>query len=364
MGKHTRKNRKKQGTQANEQLAPVAIASGVTPAHEDKISKTQKRKLQKKRATAAAATAAASAAAARKAVSNSGDSTGALEVLHEDVHALVISKPQGMLCHPSPGFWDHGTVVHALGKRSRLAGFSVIPEEMMQPRQGYTGEADSVIPRAIVHRLDRGTTGLMVIAKTPLAEAHFAQAFKLRTTRKRYVAVLSGRPNGGIGAVVEEGGALIRVSAPIDRDPARPGKMLVAPSGKAAQSVVHVHAWSAASRVSLVSVDLLTGRQHQIRVHCAHLGAPLANDEAYSTPDEVRKLRASLGPLPRNRPLLHAWSMEVAHPDQACGTPLSVRAPLPADMESVIGRLWPNLGMNPAAWPQLNLGEDALGPER
>ena len=281
----------------------------------------------------------------------------ALAVVHEDEHVVAINKPAGLLCHPSPGYWEHGTVVHELAARQRLPGFSPIPPEMLGERQSYTGEADSVIPRAIVHRLDRGTTGLMLIAKTAQAEAHLAQQFKGRTTRKKYVALLHGRlrDTGGAGRATPRQPGEIFVDAPIGRDPARPGKMKVDGDGsKTAQSVVHAHAYCASSRVALVSVDLLTGRQHQIRIHCAHLGAAVANDEAYGT--DVAGFRQALGPLPRSRPLLHAWSMAVPHPSSARGT-LEVRAPLPDDMLRVVARLWPQLPTDPSAWPRMSLAQ-------
>lgn len=279
----------------------------------------------------------------------------ALPVVHEDEHVVAINKPAGLLCHPSPGYWEHGTVVHELAARQRLPGFSPIPAEMLGERQSHTGEADSIIPRAIVHRLDRGTTGLMLIAKTAQAEAHLAQQFKGRTTRKKYVALLHGRlrDSGSPGRSMPQQPGEIFVDAPVGRDPARPGKMKVGGDGsKAAQSVVHVHAYCAASRVALVSVDLLTGRQHQIRIHCAHLGAAVANDDAYGT--DVASIRRALGPLPRARPLLHAWSMAVPHPSSALGT-LEVRAPLPSDMLRVVARLWPELPTDPSAWPRVSL---------
>ena len=94
----------------------------------------------------------------------------ALAVIHEDEHLIAINKPAGLLCHPSPGFWEHGTVVHALGARERTPGYSELGAHMLEARRSYTGEADSFIPRAIVHRLDRHTTGVMLVAKTELAE--------------------------------------------------------------------------------------------------------------------------------------------------------------------------------------------------
>lgn len=276
--------------------------------------------------------------------------------MYEDESVVAINKPAGLLCHPSPGFWEQGTVVHELEGRQRLPGFSPIPTEMMQARQSSTGESDSFIPRAIVHRLDRGTTGLMLIAKTPSAEAHLTQQFKGRSTRKRYVAILSGKPRGAASA------GRIPVDVALERDPLRPGKMQVAAArgqGKPASSVVHVHAHDAASGLSLVTVELLTGRQHQIRVHCQHLGAPLANDEDYCGAERLRAFRAQHGSaFGRGRPLLHAWALQVAHPDPArAAAPLAVRAPLPPSLAALVGQAWPELGCDPQGWRDVVLPE-------
>lgn len=272
----------------------------------------------------------------RKRERREADGSG-VAVLHEDDAVLAISKPAGMLCHPSPGYWDHGTVTHALEGR--------LPAKMLEHRESYTGEADSFIPRAVVHRLDKGTTGVMLLAKTPEAEAHLASQFKGRSMKKRYVAVLLGRPSEKAGL------AKIVVDAPIGRDHDRPGKVKIAADGKAAKSVVYVHAYSAALGLSLVTVDLLTGRQHQIRAHCAHLGAPLAGDDDYAGPKALAKFRKALGATAGARPLLHCWSMRLAHPQTEA--PLTVEAPLPPDMRELIAHAFPEVAAeDPASWPQ------------
>lgn len=172
------------------------------------------------------------------------------------------------------------------------------------------------------------------------------------------MAILWGRPGvagDGVSEVTEAAGQpCLRVDAPIGADASRSAKMCVTPSGKPAQSVIYLHAWSETAQLALVSVDLHTGRTHQIRVHCRHLGAPLANDEAYGPPEALHAVRARFEGLRRARPLLHAWSMEVAHP-QAGSAPLAVCAPLPPDMLDVVTRLWPSLGTDPAAWPFMSI---------
>lgn len=371
------------------------------PSVESTLSKTQKRKLQKKRSKEAAAKerAAQAAAAAPSAAKRSSAPTPAVArsqtalcVVYEDEHMVAISKPAGLLAHGSRSATEQGTVVHALSGRQHVAGYSPMPAYMLEARESYTGEADSFIPRAIVHRLDRGTTGLMVVAKSAAAERQLAAHFKQRTAHKRYVALLCGWPDAsapGTSVELDDSGAgveRLHISVPIDRDPARPGKMrAVVPDaassgggasdagaswssvGKAAHTLVHIHAYSAQhGGVCLCSMDLLTGRQHQIRVHCSHMGAPLLNDDAYGGKRCVRGAQdddeSALGPFPKGRPMLHAWAMEVPKPtseheqregDRATEETLTLRAPLPDDMRSAIDLLWPNLG-GPDSWPCLS----------
>lgn len=379
MSRKSRDQKKRANAASTSQAAPPIAATtplAAAVASRPSLGKAAKRREQKKRAAKAAAKAATAATAVCSSTTPVGlggkkratpAPAATLQVIYEDEAVLAVNKPAGLLCHPSPGFWQHGTVVHALEGRQQLPGFSPLPAEMMLARQSHTGEADSFIPRAVVHRLDRGTTGLMLIAKTPDAEMHLTQQFKGRTTRKRYVAILAGRPR--TAAAGGGGGGRIFVDLPLDRDPARPGKMVaVAPGlGKHAQSVVHLHGYNAAGDIALVTVELLTGRQHQIRVHCASLGAPLANDDDYCGADRVRAFRAKHA-LSRGRPMLHAWSIEVAHPDLSRAAPLAMRAPLPPDMRDLVASTWPDLSMDPSVWPDLRLDandeRDALAPAR
>jgi 23S rRNA pseudouridine1911/1915/1917 synthase len=374
--------RKKKPHQPSEPLASEAASPPSSG-----LSKTQKRKLQKKRAQQTAAAARAAAAAEKQqqqqqqkaaaAAAAAAAPSSILSVVHEDDHVVAINKPAGLLAHPSPGYWDHGTVVHALESRERVQGYSPIGSHMLEARQSYTGEADSFIPRAIVHRLDKGTTGLMLIAKTEPAEAHLAEHFKRRTAPKTYIALLRGKPRADAVDGVSHGdpaardrgataAAALHVNASIGRDPERPGKMRVAEDGKAARSVVRMHGWR--EGISLVSVDIYSGRQHQIRVHCAHLSAPILDDDAYGSAIP-QDLRARLGLAPmrgrgRPRPLLHAWAMQVTWPPPGgshvtahtgTGAPpgnLHLSAPLPADMRAIVRQLWPDLAdAEPGEWP-------------
>jgi len=144
--------------------APAAAAAAGPDAAIAKLSRTAKRNAMKRRAaqrktaevTPAEAGEKKSKRKEKKSPGASSSADGRLAVLFEDEHVIAINKPPGLLCHPSPGYWDSGTIVHALPNRQRTPHFSPIPDEMMSARLDPTGEDDSFIPRAIVHRLDKG----------------------------------------------------------------------------------------------------------------------------------------------------------------------------------------------------------------
>lgn len=270
------------------------------------------------------------------------DPSVSLPTLFEDEDLLAVNKPAGVLSHPSPGYWDGGTVAHGLVGR--------VSDIMLRPRTDHK-EEDSYIPRAIVHRLDQGTTGVMAVAKTPMAERQLASVLRAtgsagdRLVKKTYAALLLGRP-GGSGRPRR-----VDVDAALGRDPWDPRRMAVTPDGRAASSVVHVHCHHKAHGATLATVQILTGRMHQIRVHCAHLGAPIAGDTVYGDGKVDDSFREALGILGfARRPLLHAWALDLPHPRQG-KEPLSLRAPLPDDMRRVIAELWPELPADPALWP-------------
>lgn len=301
-----------------------------------RLSKRDRERLRRK-AAAAAATVHVPADAA-PAVAPGALLTAPLRIVYSDEDIAVVDKEAGVLCHPSPGFWTQGTVAHRLG--------SIVPPEMLAERAGH-GERDSVIPRAIVHRLDKGTTGCMAVARTPAAERSLADQFRHRGARKTYAALLRGLPR-----VPTRGGPAHRLclDGPIGPDPARTGRMCVRSDGKPARSVVHVHAHDTVSGLSAVTVDLHTGRQHQIRVHCAHAGAPVANDVAYDGDAAAVARLASRWALPHGRPLLHSWRLVLAHPRPG-EQQVEAAALLPDDMRRVVDDLWPSLGADPAFWP-------------
>lgn len=223
------------------------------------------------------------------------------DILFEDDSMLVINKPAGVVVHPAPGNAD-GTVVNALLGRYPELGDDF--EENMRP--------------GIVHRLDKDTSGCLVIAKTPDAQFQLSAAFARRDTRKTYRAITVGKPQQDKGDIITL----------IGRHAVNRQKMAVVErNGKQAVTryrvIEHLHS----GRISLaeLEVDILTGRTHQIRVHLAHLKTPVLGDELYGG-DKLK--------FPGiHRQMLHAWKLALPHPKT--GEMMQFCAPLPED--------WPNL---------------------
>ncbi len=217
----------------------------------------------------------------------------ALPILHEDDDLLVIDKPAGLVTHPAPGN-EAGTLVNAL-----LAHCPTL--------SGIGGERRP----GIVHRLDKDTTGCLVVAKNDFAHRALAAQFAGRTTRKTYLALVRGVPAPAAGTV----------EAPIGRHPVHRKKMAVVapPRGRSARTDYRVRQTlpSAAGTISLVECRLHTGRTHQLRVHLKHLGHPILGDVLYG------------GPRSPERQTLHAWKLAFVHP--RTGQEREFRAPLPDD---------------------------------
>jgi 23S rRNA pseudouridine1911/1915/1917 synthase len=253
---------------------------------------------------------------------------GDLTVLYEDRHLIVLDKPAGLTVHPGTGR-PTGTLAHRLMARyPELAGI------------GGPGRP------GIVHRLDHGTSGAMVVARTPEAYQKLARAFASRAVGKTYVAVVYGAPAASEG----------RIEAPIARHPARRREMAVVEGGRPALTL-----WrrlAAASGVSLLALDLATGRTHQIRVHLKSIGHPLVGDAVYGEA-RWKGLAARLhGPLRAfPRPALHAWRLAFEHP--ADGRPLAFTAAVPEDLR----KLWEDVAGRPID-EALALFEAAAGPRR
>lgn len=233
-----------------------------------------------------------------------------LRVVHEDASLLVVDKPAGLVVHPAAGHAS-GTLVNALVARVRdLSGIG------------------GVLRPGIVHRLDRGTSGLLVVAKDDETHRALVRQFAGRSVEKEYLALVLGSPQRASGEIV----------APIGRDPVHRKRMSTrAPRGREARTD-----WSVAERfdgAALLRVRIHTGRTHQIRVHLASIGHPVAGDPVYGgtrTPSSRRAAaRAALQAL--ERPALHAARLAFDHP--RTGERCSFESPLPADLEAVLAAL-------------------------
>ena len=217
-----------------------------------------------------------------------------MRIVHEDADVVVVDKPVGVAAHPSPG-WTGPTVVGALA----AAGFRVATSGAAE-RQG------------IVHRLDVGTSGLMVVAKSEHAYSVLKRAFKERTVDKVYHAVVQGHPAPTTGTV----------DAPIGRHPSADYRFAVTADGK--PSVTHYEVLEMVPQASLVEVHLETGRTHQIRVHMAALRHPCVGDVTYGA-DPTMAARLGL-----SRQWLHAMRLAFAHP--TTGERLELTSTYPEDL--------------------------------
>jgi 23S rRNA pseudouridine1911/1915/1917 synthase len=232
-----------------------------------------------------------------------------LAVLYEDRDLVVLDKPSGLSVHPGAGR-STGTLAHRI-----LARY---PETAGVGGPGRPG---------IVHRLDKDTTGALLVARTAAAYQGLTEAFARRTIRKTYLAIVHGRPKAESG----------RIDAPIGRHPHRRQMMTVRSGGKAAVS--HYRVLALAPAAAMVEIDLETGRTHQIRVHMKHVGHPLVGDPVYGEARGKGLPRDQPAPLRSfRRPALHAWRVALTHP--VSGAPLTVEAPVPADLRE----LWRALG--------------------
>ena len=220
-----------------------------------------------------------------------------LVVRYSDDRLLVVSKPAGLVVHPAGGH-RAGTLVNALlGLGGPLA------------RSGTARPG-------IVHRLDKDTSGLLLVAKDDPAHAFLSEELKRKRIHRSYVALVRGRLASRSGSI----------EAPIGRHPVRRRHMAVVPEGRPA--VTHYRVLAGDDRLTLVDVALETGRTHQIRVHLAHLGHPVVGDPVYGG---VSELARSLG---LDRPFLHARRLEFPHPDD--GRLVDVRDPLPPELAAAL----------------------------
>jgi 23S rRNA pseudouridine1911/1915/1917 synthase len=226
-----------------------------------------------------------------------------VRVVYEDADLLIIDKPSGLVVHPAPGH-PSGTLVNAL--LARGGG------------NDYGGIAGVQRP-GIVHRLDRDTSGLLMVARHDAAQASLMAQLKARRVKKTYLALVQGSVAAALG----------RIEAPIGRDPRHRTRMGVVPDGRPAVTGYRVRERFAGW--TLLELDLVTGRTHQIRVHLEAIGHPVAGDPVYGTGTSRR------GPDGLNRLFLHAWRLELAAPGD--GHLLRAEAPLPDELETVLEEL-------------------------
>jgi 23S rRNA pseudouridine1911/1915/1917 synthase len=216
-----------------------------------------------------------------------------LQVIHEDADLMVIDKPAGLVVHPGSGNWA-GTMLNALLHHA--------PGVERLPRAG------------IVHRLDKDTSGLLVVAKNEATQLALVRQLQARTVKRTYLALARGR--------IDRPG---KVDAPIGRHPVHRTRMAVVAGGKPA--VTHFRVREKLPAHTLLECQLETGRTHQIRVHLASLGHPLEGDAVY----------AGKGPRLFSRQALHAWKLAFTHPGS--GKEVSFESPMPDDFRELLERL-------------------------
>lgn len=220
-----------------------------------------------------------------------------LDIIYEDESIIVINKPAGMVVHPGAGNWA-GTFVNAL-----LFHCQDLPE-------------GGDLRPGIVHRLDKGTTGVLVAAKTAQSHQRLIALFSGRKVYKQYLAVCLGNPGKGT------------IDAPIGRHPVNRQKMAVRAEGR--NAVTHYETLMHGAALSKVRLLLESGRTHQIRVHMQHRGFPILGDPLYGSPSMNQKYNLE-------RQMLHAEMLKLPHP--VTGDEMIFQAPIPSDMERVIKQL-------------------------
>lgn len=222
-----------------------------------------------------------------------------LDIIYEDADLIVVNKPAGMVVHPAPGHRS-GTLVNAI--------LAHCPD--------LTGIGGALRP-GIVHRLDKDTSGLMIVAKNDAAHRHLQSQFKRRTVEKAYIALVEGHLEPACGLI----------DAPLGRDPKRRQRMAVVPKGgREAQTRYRVLRYY--DDYTLVEAEPLTGRTHQIRVHFAAIGHPIAGDPVYGR----KRIKFNL-----KRQFLHAARLSFLRPRG--GERVTLRAPLPPELQAALAEL-------------------------
>lgn len=227
-----------------------------------------------------------------------------LNIIYEDDSILVVNKAAGMVVHPATGHWT-GTFVNALLFHCRD---NLVKDE----------KANTLRP-GIVHRLDKDTSGLIIAAKTGLAQQKLIEMFSGRKVYKEYLAICIGNPKEGV------------IDAPIGRHPSNRKVMAVLEEG-GRSAITRYRSLSFDERISLVSVVIDTGRTHQIRVHMKHHGTPVVGDPIYGVPSFNAKLGVG-------RQMLHAYKLRFDHP--ISGETMEFTAEIPQDMQKVVNLIKP-----------------------
>jgi 23S rRNA pseudouridine1911/1915/1917 synthase len=225
-----------------------------------------------------------------------------LKILHEDTEILIVEKPSGMVTHPT----DHGgnvtgTLVNAL----------------MYKNKKLPGEKNRA---GLVHRLDKETSGVMVTAKTEEARANLSKQFEKREVQKTYLALVVGRLKNKEG----------RIEAPIGRDARNHLRRKISTSANAREAITEFRVIEDFTNASLIQVNLLTGRTHQIRVHFNSIQHPVVGDELYGFKGMNTKFKSP-------RMFLHAWKLQITHPKT--GERMEFESELPKELEGVLEKL-------------------------
>ncbi len=232
-------------------------------------------------------------------------------VVWADDQVIVVDKPAGMVVHPGAGH-DRGTMVQGL--------LALYPDlALLASERGGAGRP------GIVHRLDRGTSGLLVVARTSEARADLIAQLAERSVERRYLALVHGRVDGDEGLI----------DAPLGRADRDPTRIVVRTDGKQARTRYRVEArYASPVAATLLECRLETGRTHQIRVHAKAIGHPVVGDDRYGT-----RAGAAIPGVEMGRPWLHAAQLAFRHPGD--GRPVSFSSPLPVDLVSVLEMLVP-----------------------
>lgn len=231
-----------------------------------------------------------------------------LDIVHEDADLIVVDKPAGLVVHPAAGNLD-GTLVNAL----------------LHHCDGQLSGIGGVARPGIVHRIDKDTSGLLVVAKSDKAHEGLARQFKDHSIDRLYAAIVYGIPTPGSGTV----------DAWIGRSDADRKKMAVHREGRGKHAVTHYRVMERLRSAAMVECRLETGRTHQVRVHMAHLGHPLIGDPVYGR--DRKGFKSILETLGFKRQALHAKRLGFIHP--VTEEPLAFDSPLPADMQELLSEL-------------------------